>query len=849
MTYIPGYGPSMAKLVILGEQPNKDDEKTGLPFSGNAGTLVKKFIREMGGNPDECYYTYVLKQPTFLTKEERRQSLEKHTEQVTREIQALNPNCILGLGNVPLMFCTGNHGIDHYRGSIYRSNLGPKYVGTIHPYSLRIPDADGKVKSWIDSTYIKWDIKRALEQSKFSAYDPPRRNLIACRNSHQLWKFLERNKGRRFVAVDIETFKTYPVCISFAFNRNEAMSVPLMYVMNPHNEQQMTKTELVECWRLVAQLLADPEILKIGQNFKFDQRILERCNNDRTEVGLHVNGFFFDTNLAFKCLFPELSGKLEFMCSVLTEEPYYKDEGKEYNPKKDRLDRLLLYNAKDAVITYEVFEKLVEEMSSIECWPGYRLIDFFFDKVMPLHPFYSRLERRGIKRDAFMQRFLLESYTDKLNEAQERLDMQALKFWPDKEMRKYKHAKTGQVRMKRFNAGSTGKDGEMKKLIFGYMKCPQRNGTDEKTLDALARNAIKDPDKIEVLESILEVRKIDKVIGTYVCANPDYRGRFITSVRLTLETGRTSTNIVKSPVFTEPTGSAFQTLTKHGEQGADIRSMYVPDEGFVFFESDLSQAEARVVALLARDDKLKKMFDYGLDVHRVTTGWIDGTCPDDELASFFSEQDDKAVRAIVQSLNKLLKSLINDEQRQIGKKFRHAGHYDMGKREASLQAHVSEWKAGQILDKFHKSNPNIRGVFHKEIIDALNHNNRVLVTPHGRRRQFLNEWGNDLWKEAYANIPQGTVSDHLKFAAQRIEKRLPWIHMLAEAHDSFLAMVPLATGEQYPFKYLDRMKEVTKEEMEQPIDFRNCTLSRGTLVIPCDMAVGDKNWLVMEKCK
>jgi len=847
MDYIPGYGPSSAKLMVLGEQPYRDDLLTGLPFSGNPGKMVKRLLEESGIAPESVYYSYVIKTPTALSKEDRLKGLAAYSKQVIGEIEALRPNCILGLGNVPLTFLTGHHGIDQFRGSIYQSNLGPKFVGTLHPYSLRMPDADGKVKSWTDSTYIKWDMKRAIEQSKFSKHSPPKRNLIAATSSHQLWSFFRQYADFKYVSVDIETFKTFPICISFAFTRNEAISVPLLYASKSQGEEQMNRAELANCWQLVAKLLADPNILKVGQNFsRFDMRLLERCNNDVEEFGLITKGFFFDTNLAFKTLFPELPGRLQFMTSVLTEEPYYKDEGKEYNPKKDKLSRLLLYNAKDAVITFECFECLVGEMSKIECWPGYRLIDFFFERVMSSSPFYSRMERRGILRDNFMQKVLLEKYTDKCNMAQETLDTAALAYWPDKELRKYKN-KAGKTQLKRFNSGSNAATGEMKKLVYGYMGCPARKGTDETTLDGLIRNGVKDPDKIFVLKAIANVRKIEKVLGTYICAETDHRGRLLTSINQTLETGRTSTRVVKSPVFNKQVGLAFQTITKHGEEGSDIRAMMVPDEGTIFFESDLSQAEARVVAILANDTKLNKMFSYGVDVHLVTTGWIEGCSPDELLDEFFALEDVTAIKELVHRVNQLMKTRISSEKRQIGKKFRHAGHYDMGKHEASKSAGLPEWRAGQILNKFHATNPNIQGVFHADVIKGLQDNNRVQVTPHGRRRQFLNEWGRDLFKEAYANIPQGTVSDHLKFAAQRIEFRLPWVQMLVEAHDSFMCQVPLAIGETYPFKFLDKLREVTKEEMEVPIDFRNCSIPRGELIIPCDMAIGTKSWLDMEK--
>jgi DNA polymerase I-like protein with 3'-5' exonuclease and polymerase domains len=269
--------------------------------------------------------------------------------------------------------------------------------------------------------------------------------------------------------------------------------------------------------------------------------------------------------------------------------------------------------------------------------------------------------------------------------------------------------------------------------------------------------------------------------------------------------------------------------------------MFVPDPGFVLIEPDLSGAEARVVAILAKDEKLLKIFKYELDLHRITTGWIEGTCPEDLLEEFFNETSEIKIYDLRSKITTILKNTINDEQRQVGKKFRHAGHYDMGKREASRQTGFSEWKTKQLLDKFHATNPNIRNVFHKEIIEALRDNNRILVSPHGRRRQFLNRWGDELFKEAYADIPQATVSDHLKFSARMIEKRAPWIQILSESHDSFLAQVPN--------NQVDNMIRISREELDKPIDFKNCSLSRGELVIPSEFTLFRNNWEVGEKIR
>jgi hypothetical protein len=146
---------------------------------------------------------------------------------------------------------------------------------------------------------------------------------------------------------------------------------------------------------------------------------------------------------------------------------------------------------------------------------------------------------------------------------------------------------------------------------------------------------------------------------------------------------------------------------------------------------------------------------------------------------------------------------------------------------------ISEWKAGKTLEKIHLASPNIRNVFHAEIQQALSDNNCVLVSPHGRRRQFLNKWGEELFKEAYSFIPQATVSDHLKLAMLRIRKRLPVPHFyfVLESHDSFTALCKLWLA-PYAVKAIH-------EELNVPISFRQCSLSRDVdLVIPGEVKVG-----------
>ena len=85
------------------------------------------------------------------------------------------------------------------------------------------------------------------------------------------------------------------------------------------------------------------------------------------------------------------------------------------------------------------------------------------------------------------------------------------------------------------------------------------------------------------------------------------------------ETGRTSTGIMDSPIRPFNIGKAFQTVTKHGNVGTEIREQYIPDPGYCFIEVDSAQAEARVVALLSEDyELLEKLKDPNFDMHNYT---------------------------------------------------------------------------------------------------------------------------------------------------------------------------------------------------------------------------------------
>jgi DNA polymerase I-like protein with 3'-5' exonuclease and polymerase domains len=301
------------------------------------------------------------------------------------------------------------------------------------------------------------------------------------------------------------------------------------------------------------------------------------------------------------------------------------------------------------------------------------------------------------------------------------------------------------------------------------------------------------------------------------------------------ETGRSVTGVLEPPLRPHQIGWTYHGLTKHGDIGGDIRSIAIVDPGTCFIEADLAQAEPRIVGILSEDYELLKKFDEGLDVHKWTA-----------CAVFGVKEEDID-----------WKSNIGKGMRFTGKVTRNGGNFDMGKGTLALQAnklakkfhidvHLSEWKAGKVLDAFHAFSPKVRSNFHEGIRQALHNNNRTLVNPFGRPRQFLDRMGDELYKEGYAQIPQSTVRDHVGNAVLRIRKRYfeafgEKIHIVVEAHDAITVRELLTR--------LDFTAKLIKEEFEKPIDFSRCTLSRGILKTKADVKVSYTNYMDFEDYK
>jgi uracil-DNA glycosylase family 4 len=813
--YVPGYGYGHAKLAIIGIAPGTEEVMAGKPFVGPSGHLLKQDLKDAGVNIDDCYRTnvfkYKLPENEFAKHKEIGLSLELAMQELTQEIYELNPNCILGLGDPVLSCLAGKSGkynnIGVWRGSILEV-LGRKAVFTWHPAHELHGSGEGQFRSW--QKYIrKFDVKRAVDESQSNTLERPNRLIHIARSSADVYRFFEKNKLEPYCALDIESIESIPVCIGFSFQPHEALVVPLWNILpiNVENKKKPKKSyhyelrvseippsDLSYIWQLVASFLLNQlkfngvqiNCKKIGQNFKYDEY---KLNN----LGFYLDELYWDIMISAHCIASEMLKSLAFNTSIKTKEPYYKNEGKEFVPRRDKIDDFFNYNGKDACVTREIFDVDFRDLHEIPFGMEHALFR------MQLHKAYLEVDKVGFKTDELQRKELIHKYVNRLVDLEVELFELCKLFGVSKPINVRSHP-------------------QVNTLLYVDLNIPARNGTGEEILTALMANVIKDIKKKKICELILEIRRVDKTLG-YLKAEPDYDGRMKTTFLITgTENFRTSTNVLEPPIRPTQVGWAFQTVTKHGDVGQDLRSILVADKGYVIVNIDQSQAEARVCSKLANDDKTLEEYD-SIDKHAMTA------------AKFFKGK--------YEQYNKKLLGYECPE-RFVGKTLRHAYHLGIGAREAMINVNtdarkykidlnISQWFAGKCLEELRKDTPKIEEVFHAEIQAYLKQNRRIIGT-YGASRYFYDEEGRDLWKGAYSFIPQQTVSDKTKYVLLKIIKHLWDVRVVVEAHDALAMLIRESV--------LDERIEQIQEWFSEPIDFSNCSLPRDPIVIPTEVEVG-----------
>jgi len=153
-----GDGNINSPLMLIGEAPGPEEDKTGLTFAGEVGALLKKMLIAINIRKENIYSTYAInfrppddRKPTAIEIKRYSQFLQKH-------ISIISPKIIILMGSTAMEALTGlNSKITIERGKwkeVIVKNTNYNVIITFNPsYLLRVPE--NKKHSWEDLKKIK----------------------------------------------------------------------------------------------------------------------------------------------------------------------------------------------------------------------------------------------------------------------------------------------------------------------------------------------------------------------------------------------------------------------------------------------------------------------------------------------------------------------------------------------------------------------------------------------------------------------------------------------------------------------------------------------------------------------
>ena len=738
---VQGVGPTRpGTIVVVGDAPGKEEVDRGVPFVGRAGKILRSKIVQAGLYEKDVRFENVIEYKlegndiSKLYVDERKQipneELANWFRDVRTRISALAPSVVVACGEAALQALTGERGIGKHHCTVAKGIEDAKGIPIIpvyHPTFL-LPNRAPEMAPWLIFGLIKAkqiqggakDVKRSFEIEP--SFDVAVERIRSASSSDR-------------VSIDLETTRNTKeiTCFGVSAESSSAICVPLSRAGGSYWTEDQEK----QIWIEIAKLCRS-ENEKIFQNYIFDTMFLSR-------FGVEVRGRIFDTMLAGHVLQPELRKGLADLARLYTFAPAWKGD-QDWSVTVDPRG-LWEYNAKDAAITYEIADRQKRELDD------FGLRDHYQTCIEPLIPLVYEICSRGWNVDTAALAEVRTQMNDKCIQLKEEIGRLAephvgTKFNPN-----------SHTQVKKLYS-SLGIDIPVSvKTIDGDKVW--KESTDRKSLMKIQK---KHPE-YEITGKLLEYSKASKLRSTYCNVDLDADGR----LRFSVNIAGTKSGRFSSSQTAWGTGFNSQNVPSRDPSSPyNFRHIVIPDDGKVFIQLDLKQAEARVVSWLAGETAMERILDEGGDIHTRVASLIFGSdinsLPDAE----------------------------RKRRRYLGKKSVHAFNYGMAEGtfidscllEADLTISMDE--ARRLRSAYFDTFREIPR-WHNEVKQQVK-TTRIINTPYNAQRQFYGRMNDDTFREAMSYLPQHIVANYLNRGWMRIEKDSP-IQVIGQCHDSLLMQV------------------------------------------------------------
>ncbi len=402
--------------------------------------------------------------------------------------------------------------------------------------------------------------------------------------------WVARARATGVLAVDTETTSLEPmkatlVGISLSTAPGEACYIPVNHV-DDFGQRVQPQLDAATAVGLLKDVLADPAVMKVGQNLKYDMVMLGRhgaviAPYDDTMLisyvldgGRHGHGMdeLAQLHLDHQCIsYDQVTGTGKARITF------------------DRvpMDKALAYAAEDADITLRLHRVLKPRLLAERLTGLYETIE------RPLPAVIAGMETAGIVVDRETLARLSADFAQRMVEYETRA-----------------HELAGE----KFNLGSPKQLGE---ILFDKMSLPgakkTKTGAYGTAADVLETLAAQGHDLPRV---ILEWRQLSKLKGTYTDALRE---------AIAPDTGRVHTSYALAATSTGRLSSSdpnLQNIPIRSEEGRKIRNAFVAAPDHLLLSADYSQIELRLLAHIADIGALKEAFAAGIDIHALTASQV-----------------------------------------------------------------------------------------------------------------------------------------------------------------------------------------------------------------------------------
>lgn len=593
-----------SRLAIIGDIPTWDDVRSGVPFSGGTGRWLSSIAAHAQLSMSPCLMG--------LAYSDR--DMTQGPEALSKLLQEFQPNLCLLLGADAFHLAkTGS--LESWRGSLFISDqagpfLGRKCLASWHPRDCFM--------MYERTPLLLFDLIKAKRESLSPSLVLPQRELLIPESPDQTLEWLRDIRLRKpRIAIDIEGYVNAVTCISIADSPKRSFIVPLS-TRDGDNFYSSVDVETA-IWQELAAVLADSSIFKVLQNGAYDRFVLQYS------YGLIVRGVVGDTMLKHWEKYCELDKNLGFLCSIYTEEPFYKMERKD--PDRETYWK---YCCRDSAVTHEIDAAITPRLG-----PASRS-HYHFNMAMVNLILY--MEMKGIRYDVPKARLRHQQLERYLYELQYDLDAACAKAIPfetsrgdilsavqeaicykrdpsrpkkgrEEEYERIYNILTGEAPLEKWHLGYINKVTKagmnlrspgFKGHLYGVMHMPpqyNKDGALTTNYQALLKLS-KTQNDTQVLGLAIEIGELRtryQMLGIGV--DPDGRVRCSYNPVGT-ETGRFTCS-------TSPTRSGYNLQTipdadKRKPVGHPLRDgmrdIFLADEGYDMFQCDLSGADGWTVA-------------------------------------------------------------------------------------------------------------------------------------------------------------------------------------------------------------------------------------------------------------